>query len=129
MFGENNEPQINFDSIQAVPDSKRRLQLIFALALLVTALVLVVMKNRQFWLDTLNFEDILGQATSETVNEFPLARCLLQMPIFRYVLQIDGLLRPRIERHFVAELSEDTRITRNLNKRTARTMIREKFSL
>jgi TonB family protein len=69
MFGENNEPQINFDSIQAVPDSKRRLQLIFALALLVTALVLVVMKNRQFWLDTLNFEDILGQTTSETVKK------------------------------------------------------------
>ena len=53
MFSENNEPQINFDSIQGGPDAKRRLQLLFALALLFTTLVLVVMRNRQFWLDAL----------------------------------------------------------------------------
>jgi TonB family protein len=69
MFGENNEPQIDFDSIQAVSDSKHRHQLLFALALLITALVLVVMKNRQFWLDALDFEEISGQTTSDTIRK------------------------------------------------------------
>ena len=69
MFSENNEPQINFDSIQAVSDSKRRLQLLFALALLITALVLVVMRNRQFWLDALNLDDMSGPAMSDTIKK------------------------------------------------------------
>jgi TonB family protein len=69
MFSENNEPQINFDSIQAASDGKRRLQLLFALALLITALVLVVMRNRQFWLDALNYQDISGQTMSDTTKK------------------------------------------------------------
>ena len=68
MFGENNEPQVNFDSIQAVSDSKRRLQLLFALALLITALVWVVMRNRQFWVNALNLEELTNQTTSDTIN-------------------------------------------------------------
>jgi len=69
MFSENNEPQINFDSIQGVHDAKRRLQLLFALALLITALVLVVMRNRQFWLDALNLDDMSGPAMSDTIKQ------------------------------------------------------------
>jgi protein TonB len=69
MFGENNEPQINFDSIQAVSDSKRRLQLLFALALLLTALILVVLRNRQFWLDTLNLQELTYQTTSDAISK------------------------------------------------------------
>jgi protein TonB len=69
MFGENNEPQINFDSMHAVSDSARRLQLLFALALLVTALILVVVRNRQFWLDALNYQDLANQTTSDTISK------------------------------------------------------------
>ena len=69
MFGDNNEPQINFDSIQTVSDSKRRLRLLFALALLITALILVVMKNRQFWLDALTFGDTSGETVSDTIKK------------------------------------------------------------
>jgi TonB family protein len=69
MFAENNEPQINFDSIQGTSESKSRRQLAFALALLVTALVLVVLKNRQFWVDTLGLEEILNQTPSETIQK------------------------------------------------------------
>ena len=63
MLAENNEPQINFDSISGASDSKRRFQLVFALALLVTALVLVVLKNRQFWVDALG----LGETSEQTI--------------------------------------------------------------
>ncbi|MGH9544063.1 MAG: energy transducer TonB [Terriglobales bacterium] len=69
MFGENNEPQVNFDSIHPVSDAKRRLQLLFALALLISALVFVVMRNRQFWLDALNLDDMSGQAMSDTIKK------------------------------------------------------------
>lgn len=68
MFAENNEPQISFDSIQGGSESKRRLQLLFALALLITALILVVAKNRQFWHDALNVEEMFDQTTSDTVK-------------------------------------------------------------
>ena len=69
MFGENNEPQINFDSIQAVSDSRHRLQLLFALALLLTALILVVVRNRQFWLDALSLGELTYQTTSDTISK------------------------------------------------------------
>jgi TonB family protein len=69
MFGENSEPQINFDSIQAVSDSRRRLQLLFTLALLLTALILVVVRNGQFWLDALNLGELTYQTTSDTMSK------------------------------------------------------------
>jgi len=69
MFGEHNEPQINFDSIQAVSDSRHRLQLLFALALLLTALILVVVRNRQFWLDALSLGELTYQTTSDTISK------------------------------------------------------------
>ena len=63
---ENNDPQINFDSIAVASESKRRLQLLFALALLLTALALVVLRNQQFWIDALNLEAVSDQTTSVT---------------------------------------------------------------
>jgi TonB family protein len=68
MLGENNEPQVNFDSIQAVSDSKRRAQMLFALGLLLTALILLGVKNRQFWSDALNIEEITSGTTTETAG-------------------------------------------------------------
>lgn len=51
-----NEPQINFDSIEAAAAPKRRTQLMVALMLLLTALTLVVLKNREFWSDLIGLE-------------------------------------------------------------------------
>jgi TonB family protein len=68
MLGENNEPQVNFDSIQGVSESKRRLQMLFALGLLLTALVLLVLKNKQFWSDALNLEELTAKLTTETAS-------------------------------------------------------------
>ena len=69
MLVESNEPQVNFDDLQADSESKRRLQLLFALVLLLTALVLVVLRNRQFWLDVLRLEEAPNQATSDTIKK------------------------------------------------------------
>jgi TonB family protein len=69
MLVESNEPQINFDDLQADSESKRRLQLLFALVLLLTALVLVVLRNRQFWLDALRLEEASNPTTSDTIKK------------------------------------------------------------
>jgi TonB family protein len=69
MLVENNEPHVNFDSIQAFSGSKRRLRLLFALALLLTALALVVLKNQQFWSDLLGFDEVSDQTTSAMNNK------------------------------------------------------------
>jgi len=69
MIGENNEPQVNFDSIQGLSESKRRVQLFLALALLLAALTLVVLRNRQFWLDALGFEEVSDQTASATISK------------------------------------------------------------
>jgi TonB family protein len=63
-----NDPQIDFDSVQPVFPSKRRLQLLFALTLLLTALALVVLKNRQFWSDVIGFEEVSDQTTSSPIQ-------------------------------------------------------------
>jgi TonB family protein len=58
MFSEVNEPQINFDSIPTTTESRRRVQLLVALALLLVALILLVIKNGQFWSDILGVEEL-----------------------------------------------------------------------
>jgi TonB family protein len=63
-----NDPQINFDSVQPAFPSKRRLQLLFTLTLLITALALVVLKNRQFWSDIIGVEEISDQTTSSPIT-------------------------------------------------------------
>jgi TonB family protein len=69
MFSEVNEPQINFDSIPTTTESRRRVQLFFALALLLVALILVVLKNGQFWSDILGLEDLTHLTASESFTK------------------------------------------------------------
>ena len=66
---ENNEPQINFDSLKAPIGPRRRFQLFIALALLLTALGLVVLKNRKFWTDSLNLSESADQTMSDTLTK------------------------------------------------------------
>jgi protein TonB len=68
MFSEVNEPQINFDSIPTTTESRRRVQLLVALALLLVALILVVIKNGQFWSDILGVEELAHFTTSDSVT-------------------------------------------------------------
>jgi TonB family protein len=68
MHSEINEPQINFDSIPSGTESKRRVQLLAALALLLVALILVVIKNGQFWSDILGVEELAHLTTSDSVT-------------------------------------------------------------
>ncbi len=69
MLPENHEPKINFDGLQALSGSRRRTQLLLALALLLMALVLVVMRNWQFWVDALRIEELVNQATLDPIKK------------------------------------------------------------
>jgi TonB family protein len=64
MLVDNNEPKVNFDGLQAGFDSKRRSQLLLALTLLLAALGLVLLRNRQFWTDSLGLEEVTKQQTT-----------------------------------------------------------------
>jgi TonB family protein len=78
-----NEPQINFDSVQPVSPSKGRLQLLFALALLLSALVLLVLKNRQFWSDAIGFEWPSEQTTYSPIQTIKKSEQRLKHPLAR----------------------------------------------
>ena len=78
-----NEPQINFDSVQSVSPSKGRLQLLFALALLLSALVLLVLKNRQFWSDAIGFEWASDQTTYSPIKTIKKGEQRLNHPLAR----------------------------------------------
>jgi len=78
-----NEPQINFDSVQPVSPSKGRLQLLFALALLLSALVLLVLKNRQFWSDAIGFEWASDQTTYSPTKTIKKGEQRLNHPLAR----------------------------------------------
>lgn len=69
MLADNNEPKINFDGLQDISGSRRRTQLLLALALLLMALVLVVMRNWQFWVDALRLEEFTNQTTFDAVKK------------------------------------------------------------
>jgi TonB family protein len=69
MVVDNNEPKINFDGLKAGPDSRRRSQLLLALTLLLAALGLVVLRNRQFWTDSLGLEEIANKTTLEAMKK------------------------------------------------------------
>jgi len=69
MVLDNNEPKINFDGLKAGPDSRRRSQLLLALTLLVAALGLVVLRNRQFWADSLGLEESANETTLEAMKK------------------------------------------------------------
>ena len=78
-----NEPQINFDSVQPVSPSRGRLQLLFALALLLSALVLLVLKNRQFWSDAIGFEWASDQTTYSPIKTIKKGEQRLNHPLAR----------------------------------------------
>ena len=78
-----NEPQINFDSVQPVSPSRGRLQLLFALALLLSALVLLVLKNRQFWSDAIGFEWASDQTTYSPIKTIEKGEQRLNHPLAR----------------------------------------------
>jgi TonB family protein len=78
-----NEPQINFDSVDPASASKRRLQLLFALTLLLTALVLVVLKNREFWSSALGLEDFWDQTTAIPIQTTKKVEQRLNHPVSR----------------------------------------------
>ena len=71
MLREINEPQINFDSLPTVPEGKRRVQLLFALAFLIVALVLVVLRNGEFWSEVLGLEELAYKTTSDSIRKNP----------------------------------------------------------
>ena len=76
-----NEPQINFDSVQSASPSTRRLQLLLALTLLITALVLVLLKNWQFWSDLIGLEGAWDQTTSSPAKTIKKAERRLNPPL------------------------------------------------
>ena len=78
-----NEPQINFDSVQSVAPSKGRIQLLLALALLLSALVLLVLKNRQFWSDAIGFEWASDQTTYGPIKTIKKGEQRLNHPLAR----------------------------------------------
>src|SRR6185369_1373496 len=78
-----NGPQINFDSVQSASPSTRRLQLLLALTLLITALVLVVLKNRQFWSDLIGLEVAWDQTTSSPTKAIKKGERRLNLPLSR----------------------------------------------
>ena len=78
-----NEPQINFDSVQPASPSTRRLQLLLALTLLITSLVLVLLKNRQFWSDLIGLEGAWDQTTSSPTKTIKKSEQRLNLPLSR----------------------------------------------
>jgi TonB family protein len=69
MQTENYEPQINLDGLAAPPNYKRHRQMLFALAMLLTALFLLVLRYRMSWFDTLSSAGEAGQTSSDVVRE------------------------------------------------------------
>jgi TonB family protein len=69
MLVENEEPKINFDGLQSSADSKRHLQLFLALALLLAALAVVVLRNQEFWVHSLGIEELTNQTKLDAVRK------------------------------------------------------------
>jgi len=69
MLVENQEPKINFDGLQSGSDSKRRAQLFIALALLLAALGVVVLRNQEFWVHSLGLEEFTNQTKPDAVRK------------------------------------------------------------
>ena len=69
MLVENEQPKINFDGLQSGADSKRRFQLFLALALLLAALAVVVLRNQEFWVHSLGLEELTNQTKPDTVRK------------------------------------------------------------
>jgi len=69
MQGENYEPQINLAGLEARSHNNRGRQMSFALVLLLTALILLVVRYRTFWFDSLSSQGTEDQASSAATKE------------------------------------------------------------
>jgi TonB family protein len=67
MQGENFEPQINLDGLSGRPNYKRHRQMVLALAMLFTALILLGLRYRTSWFDTLTSAGGADQTGSDVI--------------------------------------------------------------
>jgi TonB family protein len=65
MLEERSQPELNLAALES-PAQKHRSQMLFALVLLLTALMLVILKYQEFWLPVLSFHST--QAAPSTAN-------------------------------------------------------------
>jgi TonB family protein len=68
MQGENFEPQINLDGLAGRPNYKRHRQMVLALAMLFTALILLGIRYRTSWFDTLTSAGVADQTGSDATQ-------------------------------------------------------------
>ena len=69
MQGENYEPQINLAGLEARSHNNRSRQMSFAFVLLLTALILLVVRYRTYWFDSLTSQGTADQASSAATQE------------------------------------------------------------
>jgi len=69
MQGENYEPQINLAGLEARSHNNRSRQMSFAFVLLLTALILLVVRYRTYWFDSLTSQGTADQASSAAIRE------------------------------------------------------------
>jgi TonB family protein len=65
MLEERSQPELNLAALES-PAQKHRSQMLFALVLLLTALILVILKYQEFWLPVLSFHST--QVSTSTAN-------------------------------------------------------------
>jgi TonB family protein len=65
MLEERSQPELNLAALES-PAQKHRSQMLFALVLLLTALILVILKYQEFWLPVLSFHSM--QVSSNTTS-------------------------------------------------------------
>ncbi len=68
MQGENFEPQINLDGLAGRPNYKRTRQMVLALAMLFTALILLGIRYRTSWFETLSAPGAADQTGSDVTQ-------------------------------------------------------------
>lgn len=69
MQGENFEPQINLDGLEARSNRSSHNQMFFALVLLLTALIVLMVKYRASWFESVPFIGSIEQTSSEPVQQ------------------------------------------------------------
>jgi TonB family protein len=76
MLEERSQPELNLAALEA-PAQRHRRQMLFALVLLLTALILVILKYQEFWLPVLSFQSAQvspDTASWQTTTATPVAR-------------------------------------------------------
>jgi TonB family protein len=69
MQSENYEPQIDLAGLEAHSSPNRGRQIVFALVLFITVLILFAVKYRTFWFDPLSSEGAANQTSSDATQE------------------------------------------------------------